>query len=251
MFQVKLNDDVTIYEAFVSQIYNGWKVYFDNTEFENEIKDISETLSGLQKEQGKFYPKKMDIFNAFIYCPLDKLKVVIIGQDLYTGINDNGSCLERGIAFSTRREDPIQPNLLTIYHKIKEEYGDSFKMPSHGDLSYWCEQGVLLLNNSLTYPYEANQIKTKEKNINHTNIWKSFIDLLIENIRDKNRKVCFVLWGANVQKSFEKNIGKGKLFLGSHPSPRSAHLFYSNHYFKPINDYLYSIGDKTIDWNVY
>lgn len=245
MLRVKIPDNATIYDIFKTQVYLGWDKLFAT--LDEEIKDLSETMDNVEKEEGKFFPHKEDIFNAFIYTNFNNLKVVIIGQDPYPGVNDYGDPVACGLAFSTRKSDDIQASLQNIYKKIRQEYPDSFKMPTHGDLTYWCQQGVLLLNSALTYPVNQN---TKRKK-NHTPIWRGFVEYVLHYIREHKPNVCFVLWGNFAKDNFGRLLEKAKRFEGAHPSPFSFHMFIQDNYFGPINDYLLSINEQPIDWNVY
>lgn len=182
------------------------------------------------------YPKRGDIFNALNVTRLEKVKVVIIGQDPY-----HGEGQAHGLSFSVPEGVKIPPSLRNIYKEIEAEYG--YRMPRTGDLTGWAEQGVLLLNATLTV--EAGMAGSHQKRG-----WELFTDAVIRVVNQQCNHVVFMLWGAYAQKK-GAHIDRSKhLVLESvHPSPLSAHRgFLGNGHFKSANAYLEKNGRPAIDW---
>lgn len=190
-----------------------------------------------EKAAGKtIYPKGADMFNALNTTRLKKVKVVIIGQDPY-----HGEGQAHGLSFSVPKGVRLPPSLQNIYKEIEAEYG--YRMPRTGDLTGWAEQGVLLLNATLTV--EAGQAGSHQKRG-----WEVFTDAVIRVVNEQCRNVVFLLWGSYAQKKGAIIDRSKHLVLESvHPSPLSAHRgFLGNGHFKKANDYLESHGRPPIDW---
>jgi uracil-DNA glycosylase len=190
----------------------------------------------LQKEKAKgtIYPKDEEIFNALNLTPFEKVKVVIIGQDPYHGEGE-----AHGLCFSTKGKK-IPPSLRNIYKELEAEYGIK---PSHGDLTGWALQGVLLLNATLTV--------RKDKAGSHKGKgWEEFTDAIIRAVSAKREPVVFLLWGSSAQKKRKLIVGEKPLVLeASHPSPFSAHhSFRGCEHFRKANAYLKEHGLKPVEW---
>ena len=190
-----------------------------------------------EKSQGKtIYPPGPFIFNAFNKTPFDKIKVVIIGQDPYHGPGQ-----AHGLSFSVQQGVPPPPSLINIFKELKEDIGIAF--PFHGNLIKWAEQGVFLLNASLT-------VRAGEP-MSHSKIgWATFTDSVIKKISDQKEHVVFLLWGKFAQ---EKKIlideTKHLILRSAHPSPLSAFSgFFGCKHFSKANEYLMSEGIDPIDW---
>lgn len=190
-----------------------------------------------EKTAGRIiYPKGAEIFNALNTTAFDNVKVVIIGQDPY-----HGEGQAHGLCFSVRKGIAIPPSLINIYKEIEAEYGA--KMPRHGDLTGWAEQGVLLLNATLTVR-QASAGSHQQKG------WEEFTDAIIRAINEKREHVVFLLWGSYAQKKGALIDRKKHLVLEApHPSPLSAHRgFLGCGHFKKANEYLVKQGLSPIDW---
>lgn len=182
------------------------------------------------------YPAAKNIFNAFEHTPFDKVKVVIIGQDPYHGPNQ-----AHGLSFSVPDGQKIPPSLVNIYKEIETETGK--KMPASGNLTRWADQGVLLLNATLTV--EAGKAASHQ---GHG--WEEFTDAVIRELNEKGEHLVFILWGAPAQRK-GRFIDRNKhLVLESpHPSPLSAYRgFFGNNHFAKANDYLVAHHRKPIEW---
>jgi uracil-DNA glycosylase len=191
-----------------------------------------------EKESGrKIYPKGSEIFNALNTTPFDKVRVVIIGQDPY-----HGEGQAHGLAFSVRKGIATPPSLINIYKEIEAEFGT--KRPPHGDLTGWAEQGVLLLNATLTVQHATAGSHQKKG-------WEDFTDAVIRAVSEKHEHVVFMLWGSYAQKKGAFIDRKKHLVLEApHPSPLSAHRgFLGCGHFKKANAYLVNHGRSPIRWN--
>lgn len=181
------------------------------------------------------YPAPANIFNAFNLCPLDKVKVVIIGQDPY---HEPGQA--HGLCFSVLPPTKIPPSLVNIYKEIENDLG----RPSvtHGDLTYWAEQGVLLLNATLTVQAHLAASHAGKG-------WEQFTDAVIREVA-KRDNIVYMLWGAYAQKKAEfVNSDKNLILKSVHPSPLSASRgFFGNHHFSRANQYLVEHGKTPIEW---
>ena len=184
------------------------------------------------------YPDKFDIFNALHFTPYKDVKVVILGQDPYHGPNQ-----AHGLSFSVNPGVKIPPSLLNIYKELNSDLG--CYIPNNGYLKKWADQGVLLLNTSLT-------VRAGEAN-SHKHIgWVIFTDKIISLVNEKEDPVVFLLWGNNAIKKKELITNKKHLILSSvHPSPLSASRgFFGSKPFSKINNFLISINKKPIDWQI-
>lgn len=182
------------------------------------------------------YPAAEHVYKALNTTPFDKIKVVIIGQDPY-----HGEGQAHGLSFSVPDGIAQPPSLKNIYKEIERDYG--VKMPRSGNLTHWAEQGVLLLNATLTVQQSMAGSHQKKG-------WEEFTDAIIRAINAQHEHVVFMLWGAYAQKKGAFIDRKKHLVLESvHPSPLSAHRgFIGNGHFRKANDYLESHGRTPIQW---
>jgi uracil-DNA glycosylase len=182
--------------------------------------------------------KKKNILYSFKICDLKKLKVIIIGQDPYSGYNQ-----ANGLSFSVNNNIKIPKSLHNIYLEIKNSY-HSFTIPKHGNLTKWAKQGVLLLNTILTV--------RKNQPASHKNLgWEIFTSNIIKHISMINNKLVFILWGSYAKKikKYISNTNNHLILESSHPSPLSAHKgFFGCNHFKKINNFLYRNKKKIIEW---
>lgn len=201
---------------------------------------LRSALAHVAKERaaGKvIYPADADVLNAFKLTQAETLKVVIIGQDPYHGPNQS-----HGLCFSVRKGNKIPPSLRNIYKELASDI-PNFEIPSHGDLSHWAEQGVLLLNTVLTV--EQAQAHSHKK-IG----WEQFTDGVISTINRECDNLIFLLWGVPAQKKAALIDEKRHTILTAvHPSPLSAHRgFFGCQHFSKTNQILNSQGKQPIDW---
>ncbi|PID34659.1 MAG: uracil-DNA glycosylase [candidate division SR1 bacterium] len=192
-----------------------------------------------EKQAGKeIFPLGKDIFNAFDSCPVEKVKVVILGQDPYHGLGQ-----AHGLSFSVQKGVRQPPSLKNIFKELESDLG--IKAPEHGCLQQWADQGVLLLNASLTV--------RRAEPMSHSKIGREqFTDAVIKKLSDSKEHLVFVLWGAFAQTKEELIDSEKHLILKStHPSPFSAHRgFLGSKPFSKINAYLSSVGKEEIDWKI-
>ena len=194
-----------------------------------------------EKDAGyKIYPKGTDIFNAFKKTPFDELKVVIIGQDPYHGVNQ-----AHGLSFSVQKGIITPPSLKNIYKELVTDI-PGFVIPNHGDLTEWAEQGVLLLNATLTVR-DSSPASHQKKG------WEEFTNTVIKTISDKKEGIVFILWGSFAQAKAELIDQKKHFIIKSpHPSPFSADRgFFGSKPFSKTNEILLKEGKKPIDWQIH
>lgn len=183
----------------------------------------------------KTFPPKSQIFRALELTPFDDVKVVIIGQDPY-----HNDFQANGLCFSVSENVAAPPSLKNIFTELKEDLGIE---RTKKELDDWAQQGVLLLNATLT-------VKAHEPNSHKELGWEQFTNFIIEEIADKKENVVFVLWGAFAQKK-EEFIDSSRHFIvkSAHPSPFSVYRgFYGSKPFSKINDYLKSKNKQPISW---
>ena len=182
------------------------------------------------------YPERSNIFRAFNQCPLDSLKVVIIGQDPY-----HGKGQANGLCFSVNDDVKFPPSLRNIFKEITEEMGKP--TPLSGNLDRWAEQGVLLLNSVLT-------VRAHEAASHAGRGWERFTNAVVETISKEKDGVVYILWGSYAQKVGSVVDGEKNCILKSvHPSPLSSYRgFFGCNHFIDTNKYLHETGKVEIDW---
>lgn len=220
-----------------------WEEVFNNPKIKLELDDIFQILEENEKFYGPSFPPKHLIFKSFEMVPLNKVRIVIIGQDPYPDIVADGTPRALGYAFGSKRGIPLPSSLHNIYKELQMSI-PGFIKPSHGELDEWCKQGILLLNLSLTF----QPMKPKSQQ----NTWVGFIQKLLNIILQNNPKTIFVLWGSKAYDSLIDVVGEGKhVLFAPHPSGRSAHKgFIGCNHFNKINELLKSIGENPINWQL-
>ena len=185
------------------------------------------------------FPPEDQIFNAFVYTPFEKLKVVIIGQDPY---HEKGQAM--GLSFSVPDGIPVPRSLCNIYKELTDDI-PGFKIPNHGNLVPWARQGVLLLNTVLT-------VNEAQANSHKGQGWENFTDGVIKAISSGCSNIVFLLWGNNAaQKASLIDGAKHLVLTSAHPSPLSASKgFFGNHHFSKTNEYLLAHGKRPINWQL-
>ena len=183
------------------------------------------------------FPPGNMIFNAFNLCPFDKVKVVIIGQDPY---HEQGQA--HGLSFSVNDGIQFPPSLINIFKEIEMDLGTP--MPSTGNLTRWAEQGVLLLNATLTV--RAHQAASHQRKG-----WEEFTDAAIKALNADSNHLVFILWGGYARsKSSLIDAGRHLILQSVHPSPLSANRggWFGNHHFSRCNEYLTQNGIEPVKW---
>ena len=207
-------------------------------EFQKEYyRKLRAILANEYKTQ-TIYPDMYDIFNALKYTSYSDVKAVIIGQDPY-----HGEGQAHGLCFSVKKGVEAPPSLKNIFKEIEDEL--NIKPPSHGCLTDWAEQGVLLLNAVLTV---RASLANSHKNIG----WETFTDRIISILNEREKPIVFLLWGANARKKAQLITNPvHKILECAHPSPLSAYNgFFGCGHFKKCNDFLKESGEKEIDWQI-
>ncbi|HTF16307.1 MAG TPA: uracil-DNA glycosylase [Burkholderiales bacterium] len=192
-----------------------------------------------EKSAGKvIYPRGPEYFAALAHTPFDKVKVVILGQDPYHGPKQ-----AHGLCFSVRPGVEIPPSLQNIFIELKNDLG--IEPPNHGHLTHWAEQGVLLLNATLS-------VEAGKAGSHQNRGWEKFTDAVIDVLNREREGLVFVLWGSYAQKKGAFiDTGKHLVLSGPHPSPLSAHRgFFGCKHFSKINGYLKAHGRAPIDWRL-
>ena len=215
-----------------------WEKYLTNTLSSERMQALYDFVYN-EKQAGKnIYPAWSLVFNALNSTAPNQVRVVILGQDPYHGAGQ-----AHGLSFSVERGIKVPPSLRNMYKELSTDVG--FKIPSHGNLTEWAEQGVLLLNSVLSVE-EGKAASHKNKG------WEWFTDQVIEVIDQHCENVVFILWGAYAQKKGRAIDQQRHLVLSSvHPSPLSAHRgFFGCRHFSRANSYLKENGLAQIDWQI-
>ena len=218
------------------KIEQSWKEVLEG-EFAKEY--FSRLTQFVKEEYGgdtPIYPPARLIFNAFDHCPFDKVKVVILGQDPYHGAGQ-----ANGLCFSVNKGIPFPPSLLNIFKEIQSDLGTP--IPQDGDLTRWSDQGVLLLNATLT-------VRASQAGSHQRHGWEEFTDAAIRELASRRSGIVFILWGSYAQKKgafIDRN--RHRVLTSPHPSPLSAYQgFFGNHHFSTANRYLEEQGKSGIIW---
>jgi uracil-DNA glycosylase len=200
---------------------------------------LNQFLAQENKQGTNVYPKPSDVFNAFNLTPFNEVKVVILGQDPYHGANQ-----AYGLSFSVQKGVAVPPSLKNIYKELQADIL-GFNIPSHGDLSSWAKQGVLLLNVTLT-------VRANEPGSHQKMGWEQFTDNAIKALSAEKSGLVFILWGRHAQaKASLIDSGKHLVLTATHPSPFSAYNgFFGCKHFSKANAYLLTKGEKPINWQI-
>ena len=217
------------------KIASGWKEKLRN-EFD---KDYFKTLTEFVRHEYStqvVYPPGGEIFRAFDCCDFEKVRVVIVGQDPYHGRGQ-----ANGLSFSVRDGVQIPRSLANIFKEIHSDLGKP--VPASGDLTRWANQGVLMLNATLT-------VRASSPGSHQNKGWETFTDSVIQTISREKENVVFLLWGSYAQKKGELiDRAKHCVLISPHPSPFSADRgFFGNRHFSKTNEYLRRKGLPEIDW---
>ncbi len=215
----------------------GWKNLLIDEFSKPYFAEIRSFLKAEIAAGKKLYPPSKLIFNAFDSCPLNTVKVVIIGQDPYHG---PGQAM--GLSFSVPHDVRVPPSLKNIYKELHTDIG--MEIPNHGDLSSWSKQGVFLLNAILT-------VEHKKAGSHRKLGWQKFTDSVITKLSEHKKNIVFLLWG-NFAKSKEELIDSSKhlVLTAAHPSPLARGAFFGSKHFSKSNAYLIEKGLKPITWNL-
>ncbi|PNQ73110.1 uracil-DNA glycosylase [Hanstruepera neustonica] len=217
-------------------IHASWKPYLEK-EFDKPY--FFDLVNFVKKEYHEHtcYPPGKKIFNAFNHCHFNDLKVVIIGQDPYHGPNQ-----ANGLCFSVADGIPHPPSLINIFKEIEQDLHINY--PKSGNLERWADQGVLLLNATLT-------VRAHQAGSHQNKGWETFTDSVIKTINDHKSNVVFLLWGGYAKrKSKLIDASKHHILQSGHPSPLSANrgYWFGNKHFSKTNSLLEQAGLKSVAW---
>lgn len=217
------------------QLNKKWSLFLDS---ELQSNYFSKLKIFIQEEYSckTIYPNFDDIFRAFNLINPDEVKVVILGQDPYHGINQ-----ANGLAFSVYNTSKIPPSLKNIFKELVNDIGCS--APSSGDLTAWSKDGVLLINTVLT-------VESGKPNSHKNNGWETFTDAIIKKLSNDFKNIVFILWGNPSQKKSKLiNTNNHLILKSSHPSPLSSYRgFFGSSPFSQANHYLLQSNKKTVNW---
>jgi uracil-DNA glycosylase len=217
------------------KIQQSWKTELQEEFDKDYFVGLTEFVRNEYKTKQTFPPPSL-IFNAFDQCPFDKVKVVIIGQDPY-----HGDGQAHGLCFSVNDGVAFPPSLLNIFKEIERDLGKP--MPVSGNLTRWAQQGVLLLNASLT-------VQAHFAGSHQGKGWETFTDAVIHKLATKKEHLVFMLWGSYAQnKGSFIDLNRHLVLKSVHPSPLSAYRgFIGNNHFSLTNQYLNENGESEIEW---
>ena len=217
------------------QIEESWKQHL-MPEFEKDYFIRLTDFVRAEYSSTTIYPPGKLIFNAFNLCPFNQTKVVIIGQDPYHGLGQ-----AHGLCFSVNDGIVFPPSLQNIFKELQSDLG--IAIPSSGNLTRWANQGVLLLNATLT-------VRAHQAGSHQRKGWEDFTDAAIRTLAEQKEHLVFILWGAYAQKKGAFiNRDKHLVLTSAHPSPLSAYNgFFGNKHFSRANEYLRAHGETPIEW---
>lgn len=207
-------------------------------EFDKEYYQMLRAFLVSEYRSRTIYPSMYDIFNALKSTPYGEVKAVILGQDPYHGPGQ-----AHGMCFSVKKGVPKPPSLVNIFKEIQSDLG--IAPPEHGNLQYWADQGVLLLNTVLT-------VRAGTPNSHKGKGWEVFTDKVISLLDQREKPIVFLLWGANAKAKTALIRNPNHLILtAAHPSPLSAHNgFFGCRHFSRTNEFLKEKGETPIDWSI-
>lgn len=216
-------------------IGKSWEKLLKNELKQDYFIDLSDTVRSAYLS-GSVYPLQENVFNAFKLCPVNKVKVVILGQDPYHGVGQ-----AHGLSFSVPDGIKTPPSLQNIYKEIKNDLGQ--EIPDSGNLEHWATQGALLLNATLT-------VEASKPGSHQSLGWEQFTDAIIKKTSDEREYVVFLLWGRYAQaKAGLIDNNKHLILIAPHPSPFSAYTgFFGCKHFSKTNLYLLQHGIVPIEW---
>ena len=209
------------------KIEQSWKERL-SSEFEKDYFNQLITFVKEEYRQRTIYPPGPCIFSAFEHCPFDNVKVVILGQ-------------AHGLCFSVQDGTPFPPSLINIFKEIESDLGKP--VPHTGNLLRWADQGVLLLNATLT-------VRAHQAGSHQNKGWETFTDAVIHRLTEERSHIVYILWGSYAQrKGAFINASRNLILKSAHPSPLSAYRgFFGNKHFSKANDYLIATGQTPIEW---
>ncbi len=218
------------------QLPDDWKAVLADELKKPYFQQLKEFVDE-ERSEHTVYPPEGDVFNAFKLTPYHRVKVLLLGQDPY---HDEGQA--HGLCFSVKPGTRPPPSLVNIFKELHNDLG--CKIPNHGYLVPWAEQGVMLLNAVLT-------VRAHKPTSHKNQGWETFTDAVIRALSDRPEPVVFLLWGAYAQKKIKLiDTDRHRIVAGAHPSPLSAKKFFGSKPFSAVNQALEDLGETPIDWQL-
>ncbi|GIU09896.1 uracil-DNA glycosylase [Shewanella glacialipiscicola] len=216
-----------------------WQAFINDQKALPYFQQLSVFVDNERRAGKVVYPPETDIFNAFNITPLENVRVVLIGQDPYHGPNQ-----AHGLCFSVKRGIKPPPSLANMYKELATDI-TGFLIPSHGDLSAWAEQGVLMLNTVLTVEQGKAHSHAKAG-------WETFTAAALGLLNRQTQPIIFILWGSHaIKKGQVITAPQHHVLTGPHPSPLSAYRgFFGCGHFSQVNQLLLERGEAPIRWQV-
>lgn len=226
---------------FPSQLEDSWCKVLEEEFHKPYMSALKAFLARERSGPTPIFPPARDVFNAFAFTPVDKVKVIIVGQDPYHGPGQ-----AHGLCFSVQPGIPVPPSLQNIFKELNTDLG--IQIPNHGCLIAWAKQGVLLLNATLTVSQSAPMS-------HHGKGWEEFTDAVIRIIAQRTDAIVFILWGKSAQQKCQHLISSENsqhlVLTAAHPSPFSAHQgFFGCRHFSKTNQFLIEQGKDPINWDL-
>jgi len=217
----------------------SWRTFLKESFEKESFKKLMQFLDNENALNRTFHPPINQIYEAFNRTPFHHVKVVILGQDPYHGAGQ-----AHGLSFSVNDGIPFPPSLRNIFKGLKVDY-PAYKVPLNGNLSQWANQGVLLLNTTLT-------VSSGKAGSHQNKGWEEFTDAAINQLSTQRKNLVFLLWGNFAQSKVSMiNQGRHLVLQAPHPSPLSAHKgFFNCQHFSKTNSYLVQNGLEPIDWQL-
>lgn len=218
------------------QISPSWKPRLEQEFQKDYFRDLTEFVRSEYRSH-RCYPPGREIFAAFDHCPYESVKVVILGQDPYHGAGQ-----ANGLCFSVHRGVDHPPSLVNIFKELESDLGKPY--PPEGDLTHWADQGVLLLNATLT-------VRQGQAASHQNKGWETFTDQVIRRLSEDREGLVFMLWGGYAKKKGSViDSSRHLVLLSGHPSPLSANrgYWFGNRHFSKANAYLREQGLQEISW---
>lgn len=219
--------------------HSCWSSFINEQQQQDYFQSLQQFVAAERAAGKMIYPPENEVLAAFDSTPLDKVRVVLIGQDPY-----HGSGQAHGLCFSVKHGVKTPPSLVNMYKELATDI-DGFTIPEHGNLSHWAEQGVLMLNTVLTVEQGKAHSHAKSG-------WETFTANVLAQLNEQSQPIIFVLWGAHaIKKGKGINAPLHQVISGPHPSPLSAYRgFFGCKHFSKINELLQARGEAPIDWQV-
>lgn len=220
------------------ELHKSWLAHLQGEFDQPYMQGLRAFLLGEKSANKTIYPEGQLIFNALNSTPLDQVKVVILGQDPYHGPGQ-----AHGLCFSVQPGIDVPPSLKNMYQELASDVG--FQIPNHGYLQAWAEQGVLLLNATLT-------VEARKAGSHQNKGWEQFTDAVVNVVNRECEHCAFILWGSYAQKKGRViDANKHLVLKGPHPSPLSAYRgFFGCKHFSKANDYLAAKGIAPVNWQL-